>query len=188
MADGIHAPIDLTRLSAPFPPEAISWRVGSTNSDKTKGMALAYIDARDVMKRLDDVCGYGWQCDYVPMPNGTCCCRIGIRVGGEWIWRSNGSINLTDFDKAEAKEMAEKGSYSDAFKRAAVLWGVGQYLYGLDSPWVEIEQRGKSYIIKQNEYARLRRVLPIPGAAPNLSRKPPKPATKPCFPLAGIWT
>src|SRR6478609_11878627 len=115
----------LDKLKAPFPADKISWRVGSTNADKTKGMALAYIDARDVMERLDEVCGMLWQCEYVPMPNGTCCCRIGIKVGEEWIWRSNGALNLTDSDKSDQKEMAEKGSYSDSFKRAAVLWGVG---------------------------------------------------------------
>ena len=56
---------DFRRLTAPFDPARVSWRVGSTNKDKTRGMALAYIDARDVMDRLDDVCGpEGWQRRY----------------------------------------------------------------------------------------------------------------------------
>lgn len=157
----------LSDLSQPFPPDRISWRVGSANADKTKGMALAYIDARDVMQRLDEVCQDQWQAEYVPMPNGTCCCRIGIKVGGDWVWRSNGSVNITDSDKADQKEMAEKGSYSDAFKRAAVLWGVGRYLYDLDSPWVALEPAGRSYKIKESEYPRLRRLLGnVPSPAP----------------------
>jgi hypothetical protein len=55
------------RLAEPFDPEAISWRVGSTNINKqtnepyegkeAQGLALAYLDARDVMDRLDLVCG-----------------------------------------------------------------------------------------------------------------------------------
>jgi hypothetical protein len=69
------------RLAEPFPADAISWRVGSTTGDKSKGMALAYLDARDVMDRLDRVCGpAGWQCDY-PHANGKTVCRIGIKVG-----------------------------------------------------------------------------------------------------------
>src|ERR1041385_2356535 len=120
--------MNLADLRKPFPPDRISWRVGSMTQDKKKGMALAYIDARDVMGRLDEVCGHEWQCEYIPMPNGSCCCRIGLRIGGEWIWRSNGALNISDRDTVDAKEMAEKGSYSDAFKRAAVLWGIGQYL------------------------------------------------------------
>lgn len=164
--------MNLDLLSKPFPPDRISWRLGSTNGDKTKGMALAYIDARDVMSRLDEACGPYWQAEYVPMPNGTCCCRIGIKIDNEWVWRSNGSMNISDSDKADAKEMAEKGSYSDAFKRAAVLWGIGQYLYDLDSPWVDIEPMGqRSHKIKADQYAKLRAVLagnskPAPAPAP----------------------
>ena len=36
--------IDLEALAAPFPPDRISWRVGSTTQDKSKGMALAFIN------------------------------------------------------------------------------------------------------------------------------------------------
>lgn len=143
--------IDLAKLKAPFPPDRISWRVGSTNGDKTKGMALGYIDARDVMERLDDVCGPGgWQCSY-PHANGKTVCAISIKIGDEWVSKADGAGD-TDFE-------AEKGALSDAFKRAAVRWGIGRYLYDLAAPWVAIEQRGKSYIIKESEYGRLRAVL-----------------------------
>lgn len=167
--------MNLADLKKPFAPDRISWRVGSTNADKTKGMALAYIDARDVMSRLDEVCGMLWQCEYIPMPNGTCCCRIGVKAGEEWIWRSNGAINLTDSDKPDAKEMTEKGSYSDAFKRSAVLFGIGQYLYDLDSPWVAIEPMGRSYKIAAHEYKRLEGILRAVKGAP----EPSKPAEDP---------
>ena len=141
-------------LSAPFPPEAISWRPGSTNKDKTKARALAYLDARDVMQRLDEVCGPGnWQSRYVPMPNGTTCCEIGIHSEREWIWKANGAGN-TDIE-------GEKGGYSDAFKRAAVLWGIGRYLYSLDSPWVRINQWKQ---IEEDELPRLRALLERNGA------------------------
>lgn len=159
--------MNLADLKAPFDPSKISWRLGSTNGDKTKGVALAYIDARDVMERLDDVCGLGWQAEYVSMQNGTCCCRIGIKVGDEWIWRSNGALNLTDSDKSDAKEMAEKGSYSDAFKRAAVLFGIGRYLYDLESPWVAIVAAGRSFKIADGEYARLEGLLRRDASKPS---------------------
>lgn len=143
----------LEQLAAPFPPDEIDWRAGSTTADKTKCMALAYIDARTVMDRLDAVCGpLQWQCRYTPMPNGTTCCEIGINLDGEWVWKSNGA-GATDYE-------AEKGAYSDAFKRAAVLWGIGRYLYGLKSPWVGCEQRGKSVVINKDELPRLAALLP----------------------------
>jgi hypothetical protein len=125
--------MDFDKLRAPFPPERVSWRVGSTTADKKKGMALAYIDARDVMQRLDDVCGPGgWQNTY-PHANGKTVCAIGIKVGEDWIWKSNGA--------GDSDVEAEKGALSDAFKRAAVLWGIGQYLYDLDSPWVTLDTK-----------------------------------------------
>lgn len=136
-------------LRKPFPPNRVSWRVGATKDGR--GLALAYIDARDVMERLDEVCGPdGWQCRY-PHANSKTVCEIGIRFEADWIWKANGAGD-TDVE-------AEKGALSDAFKRAAVCWGIGRYLYDIDSVWVEIEERGRSKIIKQSEYAKLERLL-----------------------------
>jgi len=144
------------QLAAPFPPDKVSWRVGSTTQDKAKGLAFAYIDARDVMQRLDDVCGpENWQ-DRYPHATAKTVCEIGSRVGRgngtfEWVWKSDGA--------GDADVEAEKGALSDAFKRAAVRWGIGRYLYDIDATWVEVEARGRSYSIKQSEYAKLRRAL-----------------------------
>jgi len=123
----------INALKAPFDPRVIHWRVGATSQDKKSGIALAYLNARDVMKRLDDVCGLHWQCDY-PFEG---CCRIGIKIDDEWIWKANGA-GASDIE-------AEKGQFSDAFKRAAVLWGIGRYLYYLPNEWVAIQPAGRSY-------------------------------------------
>lgn len=141
----------LAKLAAPFPPERVSWRVGSTTADKKRGMALAYIDARDVMQRLDDVLGpLNWQCRYTHAGAITICeigCGVSIDGKTEWIWKANGA-GSTDVE-------AEKGACSDAFKRAAVLWGIGRYLYDLDSPWVELNGRQ----IAPGELPKLRALL-----------------------------
>jgi hypothetical protein len=169
--------MDIAKLSAPFAPDQVSWRLGSTTKDKTRGMALAYIDARDVMGRLDEVCGVdGWQCRY-PHAGGMTVCEIGIKCGGEWIWKADGA-GATDVE-------AEKGSLSDAFKRAAVRWGIGRYLYDLHSPWVELEAKGNSHVIKDSEYAKLRRLLG--GVAqPEAPKVAPTPAVSLASLLAGI--
>src|ERR1700722_2981773 len=151
------------KLKAPFSPDKISWRIGSTTQDKSRGMALAYIDARDVMERLDDVCGFdGWQCRY-PHADTKTICEIGIRVKDEWIWKADGAGD-TDVE-------AEKGALSDAFKRAAVRWGIGRYLYDIEAKWVEIEPAGRSFRIKEHELAKL-------AGAPKqtTSKQVPKPA------------
>lgn len=144
------------RLKAPFPPESVSWRVGAMTKDKTKARALAYLDARDVMDRLDTVCGPdGWQNRHPPMSNGTNCCEIGIIVDGIWLWKSNGA-GASDIE-------GEKGAYSDAFKRAAVMWGIGRYLYDIDSPWVALDEWKQ---IEKSEHTKLRALLTRNGAKP----------------------
>lgn len=123
------------QLKEPFDPKIIHWRVGATTQDKSKGIALAYVNARDVMKRFDEVCGDSWQVEY-PFEG---CCRIGIKIDSEWLWRSNGA--------GETQVEGEKGRYSDAFKRAAVLWGPARYLYYLPNEWVPIKSQGRSHVI-----------------------------------------
>lgn len=143
----------LAKLSAPFPPALISWRVGPVdNKDNPKnGIALAYIDARDVQDRLDAVCGVGWQSRYTHADKKTVC-EIGIKIDNEWVWRADGAGD-TDME-------AEKGSLSDAFKRAAVKWGVGRYLYDAPSPWVAVVKKGRSTVIADSEMTKLQKLLP----------------------------
>ena len=148
-----------TALKAPFPADRVSWRIGPTTNDKSRGIALAYIDARDVMDRLDEVCGpAGWQNRY-SHANGKTVCDIAIKCDGEWVWKADGAGD-TDTE-------AEKGALSDALKRAAVRWSIGRYLYDVESPWVAIEQAGKSYKIKAEEFPRLRGIL-LTGMATSL--------------------
>ena len=135
MSEEIKTAQDLfDALSMPFPAEYVDWRVGATTKDKTKGKPLAYIDARTVMDRLDMACGIdGWQCEYTFNGN-MAICRIGVRMpDGSWVWKSDGA-GETDYE-------AQKGMLSDAFKRSAVRFGVGRYLYDIKSGWVELDEK-----------------------------------------------
>jgi hypothetical protein len=168
--------IDLKKLAAPFPPDAVSWRAGPASNGKCK--ALAYIDARDVQDRLDAVCGpENWQVDFPWSDGKRLTCRIGIRVNGEWIWKGDGA-GASDVE-------AEKGAFSDAFKRAAVRWAVGRYLYDIDGPWVEM--KGKQ--IADNEFPRLRALLAKDARqAPAESSRPmPVETQTPPKPSAGAF-
>lgn len=130
-------------LAKPFPAGDIEWRIGATNKDKTKGVALAYITARAVMNRLDEVLGpENWQDTYSAIPgtgNDTkgYLCTISIRLGDTWVSKQDGA------DESNMESI--KGGLSDAFKRAAVKWGVGRYLYDLPNTWVPIDSYGNSY-------------------------------------------
>lgn len=127
------------QLQRPFPEKKVSWRVGNTNAKKlgckpweaTEGSVLAYIDARDVMQRLDEVVGSeAWQVKYPLADSGLLICDVGILIRDNWIWKANGA--------GDTQVEAEKGKCSDAFKRAAVLWGIGRYLYSLPFSWVKL--------------------------------------------------
>jgi hypothetical protein len=72
-------------LRAPFPGEEIHWRAGATNGEGTRALALAYIDARAVMDRLDEVVGpMNWADTYDVWKDGAVKAGIGIR-NEEWV-------------------------------------------------------------------------------------------------------
>ena len=96
------------------------------NKTGIQGKPLNYIDARQVMDLLDEVCEpQNWQCEYYEL-KGVLFCKIGIAVvlkdeSVAWVWKSDCGTESA-FDP-------EKGEASDAFKRAAVKWGIGRFLY-----------------------------------------------------------
>lgn len=123
-------------LAAEFPREAVHWRAQTLTKDGDKALALAYIDARDVMDRLDAVCGpAGWRDSYTETPRGRVIGTIEIYIGGEWVGKSDGAGD-TDVE-------GDKGGMSDAFKRTAVKWGIGRYLYRLPNVWAPCESYTK---------------------------------------------
>src|SRR4051812_2798702 len=106
-------------LAAPFEPNEVKVR-------STAGRQLHYITARTAMNRLDNVLGpENWWDEYAPHENSVLC-RLTIRL-------PDGQV-LTKADAGGYAGMADSGDddksgYSDAFKRAAVKFGVARYLY-----------------------------------------------------------
>jgi len=134
--------INISDLLKPIP---YKWKVQSfTKSANPKGICVAYIDARNAMKVLDNVCGpENWQDDYKEV-NGVVYGGVGIRIGGKsddfdnWIWKWDAG--------AESNMEKEKGQASDSFKRACVKWGLGRFLYELEIKIIPaFEQGGKRY-------------------------------------------
>lgn len=119
-------------LKKPFPANEVHWRVqtcGISNGNAW-AMVLAYIDARAVMDRLDDVVGFqNWKDNITSLDSGKTFCELSVRIGDEWITRTGvaGNTNVE----------AEKGSASDSLKRAGVKWGIGRYLYHLDENFAD---------------------------------------------------
>ena len=109
------------------------WRVQSFSRNKPCAVFVSYIDARAVMDLLDKVCSpENWQNDYKIIDGGLFA-GIGIKCGEEWVWKWDMGI--------ESKEDAEKGEASDSFKRAAVKWGIGRFLYATGIQYVKANEK-----------------------------------------------
>ncbi len=121
-------------LAEPFDPFDIEWRVqqcGKASTGKKWAMVLAYITNRAIMERLDEVFGIeGWQNEYQFMPDGGVVCGLKCKIGTEWIVKYDGA------DKTAIE--ATKGGLSNAMKRAGVQWGIGRYLYRLETTFVNL--------------------------------------------------
>ncbi|MGC8639373.1 MAG: Rad52/Rad22 family DNA repair protein [Isosphaeraceae bacterium] len=122
------------------------------------GRQLPYITARTVMNRLDDVLGpANWWDEYSPQQNSVIC-RLTIRLPD--------GTTLTKCDAGGYAGMSDSGDddksgFSDAFKRAAVKFGIGRYLY----------RDGLPRFVK--EFA------PHPSASASTPPAPQKPADSP---------
>ncbi|MGV3526510.1 MAG: Rad52/Rad22 family DNA repair protein [Candidatus Sericytochromatia bacterium] len=101
---------------------AYKWKVQEVS--QYGATCVAYIDARQVMHILDSVLGpANWQ-DHYREVAGKVYCDLSVRIEhDEWVTKSDCGT--------ESNFEGEKGQASDAFKRAAVKWGVGRFLYEL---------------------------------------------------------
>lgn len=159
-------------LAAPFNPKDVTWRGGNVAKEKPKAMAMAYVDARIVRERLNLVLGIGgWKSRHYAIGESQMACEISIKIDGEWIGKTDGGWvgNVDAEGKVDAKQeqridMEAKGAFSTAFKRAAASWGVAEYLYDLESPWVECEKddNGRFRKFTHNGLAELERVAAEP--------------------------
>jgi hypothetical protein len=107
-------------LAAPFADDEV-------RSRRQNGRDFQYITARMVMNRLDEVLGpENWWDDYTPIENAIAC-RLTIQLpDGRTLTKCDAGGFTTTADTSDY----EKSGFSDAFKRAAVKFGVGRYLYG----------------------------------------------------------
>ena len=133
-------------LTAPFPADRVSWKPQAVSRDKKRALAVAYIDARDVAQRLDDVVGpLNWQVDHKQVGDQIVT-GLAIRdpETGAFICKwDTGFVGGADSESEDTQMKARKGTISDGLKRAAVLWGIGRYLYRLPKVWVDFDEQHK---------------------------------------------
>jgi len=116
----------LSRLSEPLDDDQIEFMPKTLfhYNGIVKALIIPYKNSRTDMQKLDEICGHGgWQNEYKRDSQGVLQCGIGIwSIDREqWVWKwSNG---------VKSAQEKEKGEYSDAFKRAGFMWGIGRRLY-----------------------------------------------------------
>ncbi len=106
-------------LAAPFDASEV-------RSRSQGGRVLHYITARTAMNRLDNVFGpENWWDEYVPGEHSVLC-RLTVRLpDGSTLTKSDAGGYAGMPDQGDD----DKSGFSDAFKRTAVKFGVGRYLY-----------------------------------------------------------
>ena len=156
-------------LAMPFAPEDLEWRLQQTFEDKGRGLAVPYVTNRAIQDRLDEVVGPdNWHNDYKPWHQY----RVKVRSKETKAYEEKsvdsqlcgisiyfeGRGFITKWDGANNSDIEPvKGGLSDSMKRAAVQWGIGRVLYKMDTVWVDVEKRGRTWIIKASERQKLDR-------------------------------
>jgi hypothetical protein len=173
-------------LAEPFEPAEVKFKPAVVSGNRA--MALAYVDARVIQDRLDEVLGVeGWSDDYECLADGSVVCRLRLRLGQEWV---------TKVDVGGPSEQPDggdriKAAFSDALKRAAVKFGVGRYLYRLPAQWVDYDPQRRQFArtpalptfalprqkTDKKETERVQK-QPAPAAAKKPALKEPAPAPK----------
>ena len=140
--DIYKAPADVwARLAAPLTGETISWRQDGKpiNRDgKILARFVAYVEANTVRERLDAVVPGEWDLTLTPLPQlagepageNTCSFKARLQV-----------LGVVREDVGTGRDY--KQAATDAFKRAAVRFGVGHELYSFEQNWVPMDGDGK---------------------------------------------
>jgi hypothetical protein len=178
----------LVELAQPFRADQVRWKP-QVISETGNALAVAYVDPRVVSERLDLATGGDWSFRWEPM--GIHGDRLVIKsiltVLG--VTREDvGEYVVTDRDQADPW----KSAVSDSLKRAAVLFGVGRYLYWLESIWCSYDRRKKEFIDepyiddegvvrvrrRQGERDRVLAETRVSDRRPGTSTSPARPASR----------
>jgi hypothetical protein len=131
------------RIAAPVAPETISWRQDGRSvlrDGKYVARYVAYIEANTVRERLDDVVPGEWDLTLELLPAVTavdegsdaapCSFKARLQI-----------LGVIREDVGTGRDY--KQAATDAFKRAAVRFGIGHELYAYEQNWVEVDGDGK---------------------------------------------
>jgi hypothetical protein len=131
------------RIAAPVAPETISWRQDGRavlRDGRYIARFVAYIEANTVRERLDEVVPGEWDLTLELLPAvaaaddasepAACTFKARLQI-----------LGVIREDVGTGRDY--KQAATDAFKRAAVRFGIGHELYSYEQNWVEVDGDGK---------------------------------------------
>lgn len=128
-------------LAAPFNRDEVHWKPQTVSGNRA--LVVAFVDARVIQDRLDDVLGVmGWQDSYECLPDGSVVCRLKVKIGQEWITKEDVGGQSEQPDEGDRR----KAAFSDALKRAAVKFGIGRYLYRQKPQWMDYDPQKRRIV------------------------------------------
>src|SRR3954464_8517989 len=132
------------KLSAPVPSGVISWRQdgkGTARDGKYFARFVAYIEANTVRERLDSVVPGEWDLTLELLPpvtgldddanQGSCSFKARLQI-----------LGVIREDVGTGRDY--KAAATDAFKRAAVRFGIAHELYAYEQNWVPMDGDGRN--------------------------------------------
>ena len=130
-----------SKLSAPVPTGAISWRQdGKVTARDGRYFArfVAYVEANTVRERLDGVVPGEWDLTLELLPS------IAGEDGEGALCSFKARLQILGVIREDIGTGRDyKQASTDAFKRAAVRFGVANELYSYEQNWVEMDGDGK---------------------------------------------
>ena len=128
------------RLAAPLPASAISWRQDGRpvqRDGRFYARFVCYVDANTVRERLDAVLPGEWDLTLdllpaLPGDDGEPACSFKARLQ---------ILGVIREDVGTGRDY--KSAATDAFKRAAVRFGIAHELYAFEQNWVQVDGDGR---------------------------------------------
>jgi len=128
------------KLAADLPKDSISWRQdGKPTQRDGKYVArfVAYTDAQVVRERLDAVVPGEWDLTLELLPHAS-------DADGEATCAFKARLQILGVIREDVGTGSDyKSAATDAFKRAAVRFGIGHELYSMGQVWVQVDGDGK---------------------------------------------
>ena len=134
----------LEAMAEPFSVMSVEWKPGATTQDKTRALALAYVESRAYITRLNELADGDWSDEYQVF---TLSDRVAVicRLTIYGVTRTGDGEALLKYGDS-ADENALTSASAQAFKRACVKFGLGAYLYDLPQVWCDYDQKSRRIV------------------------------------------